>query len=63
MKNIVFIPSVKGTDPKRLAEVAYDLSILSWKKWAEKNNSEVVVLEDIMPWSYQKKIKQSMIKF
>ena len=32
MKNVVFIPSVQGTDPKRNAEVAYDLSILSWKK-------------------------------
>ena len=48
MKNIVFIPSVKGTDPKRLAEVAYDLSILSWQKWAKKNDCEVVVLEDLL---------------
>jgi len=36
MKNVVFIPTVKGTDPKRLAEVAYDLSIESWKHFCEK---------------------------
>lgn len=48
MKNVIFIPSVKGTDPKRLAEVAYDLSIASWKQWAEKNQCEVVVLEDLL---------------
>ena len=48
MKNIVFIPSVKGTDPKRLAEVAYDLSIKSWKHWAKLNDCEVIVLEDLL---------------
>ena len=48
MKNIVFIPNVKGTDEKRLAEVAYDLSVKSWKYWCEKNNCELVVMQDLI---------------
>ena len=48
MKNIVFIPTVKGTDPKRLAEVAYDLSIKSWAKWCEKNDCELFVMSDLV---------------
>ena len=48
MRNIVFIPSVQGTDPKRNAEVAYDLSILSWKKWCEKNDCELFVMNQLI---------------
>ena len=48
MKNIVFIPTVEGTDPKRLAEVAYDLSIKSWSHWCKKNNAELFVMQDLI---------------
>ena len=48
MKNIVFIPNVKGTDEKRLREVAYDLSIKSWQSWCEKNGCELVVMNELV---------------
>ena len=48
MKNVVFIPTVQGTDPKRLAEVAYDLSIKSWSNWCKRNNCELVVMQDLI---------------
>jgi len=48
MKNIVFIPKVKGTDEKRLREVAYDLSVESWKRWCEKNDCQLFVMEDLV---------------
>ena len=48
MKNIVFIPNVKGTDEKRLREVAYDLSIKSWQHWCKKNNCELMIMEDLI---------------
>lgn len=48
MKNIVFIPNVKGTDEKRLREVAYDLSVKSWKHWCEKNDCELVVMDELI---------------
>ena len=48
MKNIVFIPNVKGTDEKRLREVAYDLSVKSWKYWCEKNGCELVVMNELV---------------
>lgn len=45
MKNIIFIINVKNPNrPGR--NDAYDLGIDSWKKWADKNNSEVFVLEE-----------------
>ena len=47
-KNIVFIPKVKGTDEKRLREVAYDLSVKSWKHWCDRNNCELVVMQDLI---------------
>jgi lipopolysaccharide biosynthesis glycosyltransferase len=47
-KNIVFIPKVKGTDEKRLAEVAYDLSVKSWQQWCSKNNCELIIMEDLV---------------
>ena len=43
MKNIVFIPKVKGTDEKRIREVAYDLSVESWKHWCDINNCKLVI--------------------
>ena len=48
MKNIVFIPVVKGSDPKRIAEVAYDLSVKSWSHWCKKNNCELFVMENLV---------------
>ena len=48
MKNVVFIPSVQGTDPKRNAEVAYDLSIESWKRWCDKNDCELFVMNELV---------------
>ena len=48
MKNIVFIPKVKGTDEKRLREVAYDLSVESWRRWCDKNDCQLVVMEDLV---------------
>ena len=48
MKNIVFIPSVQGSDPKRNAEVSYDLSIASWKQWSDKNNCELFVMKELI---------------
>ena len=47
-KNIVFIPKVKGTDKKRLLEVAYDLSVKSWKHWCDINDCKLVVMEDLI---------------
>ena len=48
MKNVVFIPNVKGTDEKRLREVAYDLSIKSWQYWCKKNDCELMIMEDLI---------------
>lgn len=48
MKNIVFIPAVKGSDPKRNAEVAYDLSIKSWSHFCKKNDCELFIMEDLV---------------
>ena len=48
MKNVVFIPKVRGTDEKRLQEVAYDLSIKSWSHWCKKNDCELMVMQDLV---------------
>ncbi len=48
MKNIVFIPHVKGSDEKRLRESDYDLSVKSWQYWCEKNNCELLVMTDLV---------------
>ena len=48
MKNIVFIPLVKGTDEKRIREAAYDLSVKSWSHWCKKNDCELFVLQDLI---------------
>lgn len=45
MKDIIFIINVKNLDRPGRNDV-YDLSIDSWKTWADKNNSEVFVLEE-----------------
>jgi|TARA_R110000851_G_scaffold12207_2_gene42628 lipopolysaccharide biosynthesis glycosyltransferase len=45
MSNIVFIPVIK--DPKRIGRsIGYEWSIKSWKKWCDKNNSELILLEE-----------------
>ena len=47
MSNIVFIPVIK--DPKRIGRsIGYEWSIKSWKKWCDKNNSELFVLNDLL---------------
>lgn len=48
-KNIIFIPAI---DAGRNRHNAYKYSIQSWKNWADKNNSEVIVWENALyPWS------------
>ena len=42
-KNIVFIPAI---DAGRGRHNAYQYSIKSWQKWAEKHNAEVVVWDE-----------------
>lgn len=52
MKNIVFIMNIKLNDvdgrytPER--SLPYKYSINSWKKWCEKNNAELFILEDLI---------------
>jgi lipopolysaccharide biosynthesis glycosyltransferase len=50
-KNIIFIVSVKLEDDlgrySKNRSKPYDYSINSWKDWASKNNSEVVVLDEL----------------
>ena len=45
--NVVFIPNVKNgmNNPNT---INYDYSIKGWKKWCDKNNCELFVLEDIV---------------
>ena len=62
MKNIVFIPKVKGTDEKRLREVAYDLSVESWKRWCDKNDCQLFVMEDLVHDYDFMKIFRKLIK-
>ena len=40
MKNIIFQVNIKG----RRHRPEFDLSTQSWKKWADKNNCEVLIL-------------------
>jgi hypothetical protein len=45
MKNIIFLINIKNpTKPNRTQ--GYDLSIESWKRWANKNDCEVFVLTE-----------------
>ena len=44
MKNIVFQVNIKG----RRHRPEFDLSTQSWKKWADKNNCEVLVLDQFI---------------
>jgi len=52
MKNIVFIMNIKLDDaegrytPER--SMPYKYSIESWKRWCDKNDSELFVLEDLL---------------
>ena len=50
-KNIIFIVSIKLEDDlgrySKNRSKPYDYSINSWKDWASKNNSEVVVLDEL----------------
>ncbi len=44
MKNLIFIPNIdKGQGSKR--HEPYHFSINSWKRWADKNNCEVLVMD------------------
>ena len=44
----MFVPNVKGTDKKRLREVSYDLSIKSWQYWCDKNNCDLIILDELI---------------
>tara|TARA_R100001377_G_scaffold17773_1_gene9113 strand:- start:790 stop:1560 length:771 start_codon:yes stop_codon:yes gene_type:complete len=46
-KNIVFMTAVK-VDEFPLRSRPYKYGIASWKKWCEKNNSELVVLDEMI---------------
>ena len=51
MNNIIFQVNIKGKRHKS----AFDLSTKSWKHWADKNNCDVVVLDDfVVDESYMK---------
>lgn len=45
MKNIIFLINIKNPN-RPLRDQMYELSIQSWKRWALKNNSEVLVLDE-----------------
>ena len=44
MKNIIFQVNIKG----RRHRPEFDLSTQSWKKWADKNNCEVLILDQFI---------------
>ena len=46
-KNVVFMTAVK-VDEFPLRSRPYKYGIASWKKWCEKNNSELVVLDEMI---------------
>jgi len=55
MKNIVFIPYIKRDKALGNSGVAkprwdtgYDYGIDSWKKWAEKNKCEFIIMDELM---------------
>ena len=51
-KNIIFIVNI-SEEQKKGRNAKYDLSINSWKSWADKNNCEVFVLtERVYPEEY-----------
>ena len=44
MSNIVFMPAIK--DPKRIGRSGgYEWSVKSWKNWCDKNDCELILLE------------------
>ena len=45
-KNIVFMINVKNALGDGNQKVEYEMSIDSWKRWAENNDSEVFVMEE-----------------
>ena len=45
-KNIVFMINVKNALGDGNQKVEYEMSIDSWKRWAENYDSEVFVLEE-----------------
>ena len=45
-KNIVFMINVKNALGDGNQKVEYEMSIDSWKRWAENNDSEVFVKEE-----------------
>ena len=55
MKNIVFIPYIKRENilgnsgvSKPRWDTGYDYGISSWRKWCEKNNYELVIMDELM---------------
>jgi len=52
LKNIIFIPNI---DLGNNRSVSYHYSVDSWKVWAENNNCELLVWEDLLyPVEYMK---------
>ena len=45
-KNIVFMINVKNALGDGNQKVEYEMSIDSWKRWSDNNNSEVFVMEE-----------------
>ena len=52
MKNVVFIPNI---DLGNGRSDSYSYSVKSWKRWCDKNNCELLILEDLLyPVEYMK---------
>ena len=48
-KNIVFMINVKNVNlGDGNQKVEYEMSIDSWKRWSDNNNSEVFVMEELI---------------
>ena len=52
MKNVIFMVNIKS-NKKLNRTTPYEYSIKSWKKWADKNNCELFVLDE---WVYDESI-------
>ena len=52
MKNVIFIPNINLGDGRNNP---YHYSVKSWKYWAENNNCELLVLDELLyPVDYMK---------
>lgn len=60
MNNIIFMIDIKNSDKSGRTN-AYKYSISSWRKWGEKNNSKVVVLDE--PFVDVKEMRPNWYKY